>query len=77
MQIFGKIAQGFEKKHYLCSGLGEKSRVADALAFISHFTEKTSEIYYGISSIEKQRESRKRHSIHNVAMHTPYGVEHS
>ena len=26
---------------YLCTDLGEKSRVADALAFISHLTEKT------------------------------------
>ena len=38
MKKFSKIAQGFEKNHYLCSGLGEKSRVVDALAFISRFT---------------------------------------
>ena len=56
LQKFCKIAREFEKIYYLCGGLGEKFRATDALAFISHFTEKTSEIYLGISSIEKQRE---------------------
>ena len=39
LKKFSKIAHGFEKNGYLCSDLEEKYRVADALAFISHFTE--------------------------------------
>jgi len=32
--------------HYLCSGLGEKSRVADALAFISHLPKMSGKLFW-------------------------------
>ena len=75
LQLFSKISS-YEcivllNFYYLCSDLGEKSRVADALAFISHFTEKTSEIYFGISSIEKQGKSETAYPPNALAMHTP------
>ena len=78
LQNFVQIAQGFEKNHYLCSGLGEKFRVADALAFISHFTEKVWKTNFGIVRFNKQRERPKDgNPNYRAAMHTPYGVEHS
>jgi hypothetical protein len=46
--------------HYLCGGLGEKSQVADALAFISHFTEDASETSYGIVRMKKQGKSQRK-----------------
>ena len=41
----------YKKSHYICSGIGEKSRTADALAYYFALTEKTSEIFFWNSSI--------------------------
>ena len=57
MKKFSKIAQGYEKNHYLCSGLGEKSRVADALAFISHFTKVAWKTSFGIVRLRSEGKS--------------------
>ena len=74
--FFAKTFWNFPNYIYLCIDLGEKSRVTDALAFISHFTEKTSEILFGIVRFNCE-ESREGSPNHHAAMHAPYGVEHS
>ena len=57
---------------YLCSGIGEKSRTADALAYYFALTEKTSEICFGIVRFKKRGRSQGWLFPTNIiAMHTP------
>ena len=59
MHIFHLFSCALEENAYICGGLGEKSRAADALAYYFALTEKTSEISSGIVRFKKQREMPK------------------
>ena len=61
---------------YLCIGLGEKSRAADALAFISHFTKVAWKTSFGIVRLRSKGKSETAFHPQCSYAHA-FGVEHS